>query len=143
VPPRPPDAAFVTRLRPVPLPVQAARQLPDQSTTLWVESYSAGDTRLQGAPKRTQFRFRFMADASAVAYYATSYPSPPPLEAQRRRYVLVDNQSTHLPPCILSAFPSSSVTSMIRSEGILTCLPEIRYQVVLSPGTQIRRLTGS
>ena len=52
---RPPEAAFVTRLRPVRLPVQAARQLPDQSTTLWAEPSSAGDTRLRGAPKRTQF----------------------------------------------------------------------------------------
>ena len=51
----PPEAAFVTRLRPVRLPVQAARQLPDQSTTLWAEPSSAGDTRLRGAPKRTQF----------------------------------------------------------------------------------------
>ena len=51
---RPPEAAFVTRLRPVRLPVQAARQLPDQSTTLWAEPSSTGDTRLRGAPKRTQ-----------------------------------------------------------------------------------------
>src|SRR3954454_15670427 len=34
---QPPKAAFVTRLRPGRLPGQAARQLPDQSTTLWVE----------------------------------------------------------------------------------------------------------
>jgi hypothetical protein len=46
----------LTRLRPVRLPVQAARQLPDQSTTLWAEPSSTGDTRLRGAPKRTQFR---------------------------------------------------------------------------------------
>ena len=52
---RPPEAAFVTRLRPVRLPVQAARQLRDQSTTLWAESSSAGDTRLRSAPKRSQF----------------------------------------------------------------------------------------
>jgi len=52
---RPPEAAFVTRLRPVRLPVQTARQLPDQSTTLWAEPSSAGDTRLRGAPKRSQF----------------------------------------------------------------------------------------
>jgi hypothetical protein len=52
---RPPEAAFVTRLRPVRLPVQAARQLPDQSTTLWAVPSSAGDTRLRGAPERTQF----------------------------------------------------------------------------------------
>ena len=46
---QPPKAAFVTRLRPGRLPVQAARQLPDQSTTLWVESSSTGVTRLRGA----------------------------------------------------------------------------------------------
>jgi hypothetical protein len=46
---RPPKAAFVTRLRPDRLPDQAARQLPDQSTTLRVASSSTGDTRLRGA----------------------------------------------------------------------------------------------
>src|SRR3954467_12916785 len=47
---QPPKAAFVTRLRPGQLPGQAARQLPDQSTTLWVEPSSTGDTRRRGAP---------------------------------------------------------------------------------------------
>ena len=42
-------ATFVTRLRSVRLPGQTARQLPDQSTTLWVESSSTGDPRLRGA----------------------------------------------------------------------------------------------
>ena len=46
---RPPKAAFVTRLRPAQLPKRAARQLPDQSTTLWVEPSSTGDTRRRGA----------------------------------------------------------------------------------------------
>src|SRR5881398_2746337 len=46
---QPPKAAFVTRLRPGQLPDQAARQLPDQSTTLWVEPSSTGDTRRRGA----------------------------------------------------------------------------------------------
>ena len=46
---QPPKAAFVTRLRPGQLPGQAARQLPDQSTTLWVEPSSTGDTRRRGA----------------------------------------------------------------------------------------------
>ena len=45
----PPEATFVTRLRPCRLPVQAARQLPDQSTTLWAESSSTDDSRLRGA----------------------------------------------------------------------------------------------
>src|ERR1700731_4496938 len=45
-------AAFVTRLRPCRLPGRAARQLPDQSTTLWVESSSTSDPRLRGALPR-------------------------------------------------------------------------------------------
>src|SRR4030088_942998 len=46
---QPPEATFVTRLRPFRLPGRAARQLPDQSTTLWVESSSTSDPRLRGA----------------------------------------------------------------------------------------------
>src|ERR1700731_4813319 len=46
---QPPKAAFVTRLQPGQLPGQTARQLPDQSTTLWVESSSTSDSRLRGA----------------------------------------------------------------------------------------------
>src|SRR5882757_3738686 len=46
---QPVKAAFVTRLQPFRLPGRAARQLPDQSTTLWVESSSTGDPRLRGA----------------------------------------------------------------------------------------------
>src|SRR5262245_51040663 len=44
-----PKATFVTRLQPMRLPAQAARQLPDQSTTLRVGSSSTGDSRLRGA----------------------------------------------------------------------------------------------
>src|ERR1700719_3208347 len=46
---RPPKAAFVTRLQPARLPDQAARQLPDQSTTLRVAPSSTGDTSPRGA----------------------------------------------------------------------------------------------
>ena len=46
---QPPKATFVTRLQPVRLPGRTARQLPDQSTTLRVESSSTGDPRLPGA----------------------------------------------------------------------------------------------
>ena len=46
---QPPKAAFVTRLRPAWSPRQAARQLPDQPTTLWVEPSSTGDARHLGA----------------------------------------------------------------------------------------------
>ena len=35
---QPPKATFVTRLQPFRLSGRAARQLPDQSTTLWVDS---------------------------------------------------------------------------------------------------------
>jgi len=53
---QPPTAAFVTRLQPFRLPSRAARQLPDQSTTLWVDSPSTGDPRLRGALPKTDFR---------------------------------------------------------------------------------------
>ena len=46
---QPPKAAFVTRLRPGRLPNQAARQLPEQSTTLRVKSSSTGGARLRRA----------------------------------------------------------------------------------------------
>jgi hypothetical protein len=46
---QPPKATFVTRLQPFRLPGRAARQLPDQSTTLRVESSSTSDSRLRGA----------------------------------------------------------------------------------------------
>ena len=48
---QPPKAAFVTRLRRSRLPGHAARQLPAQSTTRWVEPSSTGDSRLRGAPE--------------------------------------------------------------------------------------------
>src|SRR5499426_1038104 len=44
-----PAATFVTRLQPAQLPARAARQLPDQSTTLRVDSSSTDDSRLRGA----------------------------------------------------------------------------------------------
>jgi len=46
---QPSKATFVTRLQPGRLPVQAARQLPDLSTTIRVEPSSTGDPRLRGA----------------------------------------------------------------------------------------------
>src|SRR5258708_24574132 len=50
---QPPKAAFVTRLQPCRLPDRTARQLQDQSTTLWVESSSTSDPRLRGARSKT------------------------------------------------------------------------------------------
>jgi hypothetical protein len=73
---RPPEAAFVTRLRPVRLPVQAARQLPDQSTSLRAEPSSAGDTRLRGAPKRTQLsRFTLPTQCPRHCWIGSHAPS--------------------------------------------------------------------
>jgi hypothetical protein len=46
---QPPEVAFVTRLRPGPLPVQAACQLPDLPTTIWVGLSPTGDLRRWGA----------------------------------------------------------------------------------------------
>jgi len=48
---QPPKAAFVTGLRRGRLPGHAARQLPAQSTTRWVEPTSTGVSRLRGAPE--------------------------------------------------------------------------------------------
>src|SRR5438552_12771006 len=44
-----PQATFVTRLQPMRLPARAARQLPDQSKTLRVDSSSTDVSRLRGA----------------------------------------------------------------------------------------------
>ena len=46
---QPPKATFVARLRPSQLPDRAARQLPDLSTIIRVESSSTDDSRLRGA----------------------------------------------------------------------------------------------
>ncbi len=46
---QPPKAAFVARLRPIRLPRQAARQLPDSSTSIRVGPSSTRETRRQGA----------------------------------------------------------------------------------------------
>ena len=55
---QPPKVTFVTRLRPSQLPDQAARQLPDLSTIIRVESSSTGVSRPRGAlpmPDRLSF----------------------------------------------------------------------------------------
>src|SRR6476620_8416851 len=63
---QPPKAAFVTRLQPCRLPGRTARQLPDQSTTLWAESSSASNPRLRGA--------RSKADISQCCRSNPTYP---------------------------------------------------------------------
>src|SRR5215469_16483625 len=60
-----PKATVVTRLRPFRSPGRAARQLPDQSTIIWVDSSSTGDSRLRGAlPKADLQRARQTAAAA-------------------------------------------------------------------------------
>src|SRR5579862_664184 len=46
---QPPKVAFVTRLQPGPLPVQAACQLPDLPTSIWVGLSPTSDLRRWGA----------------------------------------------------------------------------------------------
>ena len=45
---------FITRLQPYRSPDRTARQLPDQSTTLWVESSFTSEPRLRGALPGTE-----------------------------------------------------------------------------------------
>jgi hypothetical protein len=49
---QPPMVAFVTRLRPGPLPAQAACQLPDLTTIIWVGLPPTGDLRRWGALRK-------------------------------------------------------------------------------------------
>ena len=51
-----PKATFVTRLRSSQSPNQTARQLPDPSTLIRVESSSTRETRLQGAHREHKLR---------------------------------------------------------------------------------------
>jgi len=60
-------ATFVTRLQPLQLPARAARQLPDQSTTLRVESSSTGDSRLRGALPETDVQRHAFRDRAHLA----------------------------------------------------------------------------
>src|SRR5215469_13733051 len=53
---QPPKVAFVTRLRLGPLPDQAACQLPDLPTTIWVGLPPTGDLRPWGALRSPEIR---------------------------------------------------------------------------------------
>src|SRR3954462_474559 len=64
----PPRAAFVTRLRPGRFPGQAARQLPEQSTTLWVEPSSTGDPRRRGALQKSRLLHHGPGPVRPTAY---------------------------------------------------------------------------
>jgi hypothetical protein len=68
---QPPKVAFVTRLQPSQLPDRAARQLPDPSTIIRVESSSTDDSRLRGALPNPDIqeagvRHRFTSDYQAM-----------------------------------------------------------------------------
>ena len=58
---QPPKATFVTRLQPGRLPDQAARQLPDLSTSIRVDPSSTGDPRLRGARPFRDTRLTWLA----------------------------------------------------------------------------------
>jgi hypothetical protein len=60
---QPRKAAFVTRLRSSWSVNQTARQLPEQSTTLWVDPPSTGETRPRGALRKS----RIMHTAGSVS----------------------------------------------------------------------------
>jgi hypothetical protein len=67
----PPDRSaaqgdFVTRLQPFRLSGRAARQLPDQSTTFWVDSSSTSVSRLRGARPTRDIAFFFGSGTNQV-----------------------------------------------------------------------------
>jgi hypothetical protein len=74
---QPPKAAFVTRLRPCRLPGRTARQLPDQSTTLWVESSSTSDPRLRGALPTSDISLKRPPNEAALLARPSSLLSQP------------------------------------------------------------------
>src|SRR5262245_10393036 len=82
-----PKATFVTRLQPLRLPARAARQLPDQSTTLRVESSSTGNPRLRGAlPK---------ADVAASPVRRRTTRQSPKRDPQRQAPLLASQGSSN------------------------------------------------
>src|SRR6266536_4363532 len=84
---------LVTRLQPFRLPGRAARQLPDQSTTLWVESSSTGDPRLRGALPKPDFMARRAGSVGGVIS-----PSCERCEIQNRRTAEIRQQFCRHPP---------------------------------------------
>jgi hypothetical protein len=76
---QPPKATFVARLQPGQLPNQAARQLPDQSTTIRVEPSSTDDSRLRSALPIAEVAEVDLLSAVSVLK-ATSWSLPIPAE---------------------------------------------------------------
>ena len=72
-----PKATFVTRLQPCQLPSQAARQLPDQSTILRVESSSTDDSRLRGARPLPDKTPAFASEYGTLDHHGRGYRGIP------------------------------------------------------------------
>lgn len=69
---QPPKATFVTRLQISRLPNQPARQLPDLSTIIRVDSSSTGDTRPSGHTESCPSHDRLKIDAGIQVYFYDS-----------------------------------------------------------------------
>ncbi len=78
---QPPKATFVTRLRPRQLPGDAARQLPDSSTSIWMEPSSIGKTR----PRGTQRSVAIQRSRGLPIEFAALATSANALGAQKSR----------------------------------------------------------
>ena len=81
---QPPKATFVTRLQCGQLPDHPARQLPDLSTAIWVDSSSTGDTRLSGHTAKSGISLRTDPRVSLRSTRATSPPHLHSRKSQRR-----------------------------------------------------------
>ena len=78
-----PQATFVTRLQPLRLPARAARQLPDQSTTLRVDSSSTDDPRLRAALPGSDISQRHSINSLARSRNVSGIVSPSALAVVR------------------------------------------------------------
>ena len=86
---QPPKATFVARLRPDQLPSQAARQLPDLSTIIRVESSSTDGSRLRGARPQDAVSSRDNSHRKAVAappFAHANMLKPKPLPCRVHRF---------------------------------------------------------
>jgi hypothetical protein len=100
---RPPKATFVTRLQCDQLPSHPARQLPDLSTTIWVDSSSTGDTRPFGA--HSDIRDRCLTHP---AYRSAHAGYEPTNRVSRRHAALVNPASRCFSRGITSCFKRRS-----------------------------------
>ena len=103
---RPPKAAFVTRLRSGKLPNQTARQLPDLSTTIWVDSASTGYPCLCGAHSEIRGQVTH-------SYGCREGWRSPGWSDREQRSVAVGTEITPRPPhrSVRAAFPHTAPPS--------------------------------